>query len=105
MRCCTDWLASVVAYVPSPLLLQAGTKLPPIGLTNFVCLTAGLFPDGRPKFQSSEQLKLVCKSVDPAYSSLMSLSFPEDYDESQQRCKQIAHQLAQRHKHENILLV
>ena len=35
----------------------------------------------------------------------MCLNFPEDYDESQQRCKQIAHQLAQRHKHDNILLV
>ena len=35
----------------------------------------------------------------------MSIRFPEDYTASQQRCKQIAHQLAQQHKHENILLV
>lgn len=66
---------------------------------------AGLFPDGRPNFRSAEELKLLCKSVDPAYKSLIRLSFPEDYDESQERCKQIACQLAERHKHENILLV
>ena len=35
----------------------------------------------------------------------MQLNFPEDYDESQERCKEIAHQLAQRHANENILLV
>ncbi|KAL3132092.1 hypothetical protein ABBQ32_008702 [Trebouxia sp. C0010 RCD-2024] len=78
-----------------------------------ICIEAGLaegmltrlFPDGRPNFRSAEELKLLCKNVDPAYKSLICLNFPEDYDESQERCKQIACHLAERHKHENILLV
>lgn len=65
----------------------------------------GLFPAGRPDFQTPEELKSTCKSVDPGYKSLLHISFPEDYSDSQERCRQIARQLADMHPHDNVLLV
>ena len=65
----------------------------------------GLFPAGRPNFQTPEELKSTCKSVDSHYKSLLHISFPEDYSDSQARCRQIARQLADRHPHDNVLLV
>ena len=65
----------------------------------------GLFPEGRPNFRTPEDLKTSCSNVDPGYTSLTRLQFPEDYDDAQERCRQIARQLAERHPHENILLV
>jgi len=65
----------------------------------------GLFPAGRPNFQTPEELKSTCKSVDSGYNSLLHISFPEDYSDSQERCRQIARQLANTHPHDNILLV
>ncbi|KAA6426873.1 MAG: hypothetical protein FRX49_03198 [Trebouxia sp. A1-2] len=64
-----------------------------------------LFPAGRPNFQTPEELKSTCKSVDSHYKSLLHISFPEDYSDSQARCRQIARQLADRHPHDNVLLV
>ena len=68
-------------------------------------LSVGLFPEGRPNFRTPEDLKTSCTNVDPSYTSLTRLQFPEDYDDAQERCRQIARQLAERHPHENILLV
>ncbi|DBA95174.1 TPA: hypothetical protein ACH3X1_015723 [Trebouxia sp. C0004] len=64
-----------------------------------------LFPAGRPNFQTPKELKSTCKSVDSGYKSLLHLKFPEDYSNSQERCRQIARQLADMHPHDNVLLV
>ncbi len=66
---------------------------------------AGLFPAGRPNFQTPEELKSTCKSVDSGYKSLLHINFPEDYSDSQERCRQIARHLADTHPHDNVLLV
>ena len=36
---------------------------------------------------------------------LIRINFPEDYSDSQERCRVVARQLSQQHPHENILLV
>ncbi|KAK9819604.1 hypothetical protein WJX72_000173 [[Myrmecia] bisecta] len=68
-------------------------------------LTQRIFPAGRPHLRSPHELSSLLPLIDTSYRSHAHVAYPETYQQAQARCQLVAQLIAERHPHENVLLV